>query len=663
MELKRLDGENGPFAASSDRRLIYFDGLRRRIQKDIISSIGRTNGLIFLSGEAGVGKTTMLHCLAAEIRARSDCHLLGNTPWLTCREDMTLRDVAVEFSYARSLARSSDVGSLQKFDAGLGGRAAIILDDAHRLSPQVVIQLRRWRRAFQSVRARLSIILAMCLEEDDAAAGVIAGLADAGSQDLLRRLRPFSRHDVERLIQHRLDAAGYAGATPFPPAVVTRVFAHARGNPEKTLRLCRRALALVPDGAGPVSVALVDAAAQIEFMPQAGSGGDAAFGPSFDNSPASVPALPPASEPPPAPELPPTPDLREQTLTGAEPPGRSGIFGPRTRILGLAAAATAVLAVGWFFVANRIDPVNSIAALQYAASERVAAAFTLEQPGGERRDSPVAATVLAEAPPPADAEPVLPTQGETPGRDDLDAVVSDATGSDHQPPLARGGGDSSDAELLEPEVIEAAPPAPEMSEIAPPAPDTDFLASDGAPLEPDMKAAPPAPEMAPAASEDTPLETEVIEAAPPAPEMAPLASDDTALKPEVIEDRPLPAEQNASSGLGGPGVKELLDRGNGLLELGDVAAARLFYAMAWERGSAEGAMLMGLTFDPVYFERKGIYGARPHVVKAAEWYRMSASMGSVTAEEQMTALEPWLRRAAEDGDEDARHALTLLVRP
>jgi hypothetical protein len=307
--------------------------------------------------------------------------------------------------------------------------------------------------------------------------------------------------------------------------------------------------------------------------------------------------------------------------------------------------------------------VNSIAALQYAASERVAAAFTLEQPGGERRDSPVAATVLAEAPPPADAEPVLPTQGETPGRDDLDAVVSDATGSDHQPPLARGGGDSSDAELLEPEVIEAAPPAsemapvasedtpletevieaappaPEMSEIAPPAPDTDFFASDGAPLEPDM------------------------EAAPPAPEMAPLASDDTALEPEVIEDRPLPAEQNASSGLGGPGVKELLDRGNGLLELGDVAAARLFYAKAWERGSAEGAMLMGLTFDPVYFERKGIYGARPHVVKAAEWYRMSALMGSVTAEEQMTALEPWLRRAAEDGDEDARHALTLLVRP
>lgn len=143
-----------------------------------------------------------------------------------------------------------------------------------------------------------------------------------------------------------------------------------------------------------------------------------------------------------------------------------------------------------------------------------------------------------------------------------------------------------------------------------------------------------------------------VDPEPPEAAMAPLPPPDAS--PLSLPD----AEAKAA-----PTVKELLDRGNRLLELGDVAAARLFYGMAAERGSAEGAMLMGVTFDPAYFERKGVEGTRPHVFKAVDWYQKAVAMGSSAAEEHKSALESRLRVAVQDGNEDAGYVLKRLFDP
>jgi TPR repeat protein len=127
---------------------------------------------------------------------------------------------------------------------------------------------------------------------------------------------------------------------------------------------------------------------------------------------------------------------------------------------------------------------------------------------------------------------------------------------------------------------------------------------------------------------------------------------------EFVAVDPEPLEARAA-----PAVEDLLDHGDRLLELGDIAAARLFYGMAAERGSAEGALLMGVTFDPVYFERHGIRGTRPGVSEAVNWYQKAAVLGSRAAEERKNALASRVRLAAHDGDEDARHALKLFFEP
>ena len=660
MSLTAIDTENGPFGDAFDCRFVHFDGPRRRIQKEILNAIGRTNGLIFLSGEKGIGKTTMLHWLAEEIRTRPDCHLLGAVPFLTCRQDMALRDLAEEFSYTRYLARFGDGGSQQAVAAGAGGRAVILLDDAHRLSPKVVVQLRRWRRAFQSVRGRLSIILAICQEDDAATPGAIAGGLGTSGQDLWRQLRPFNRNDVQRLIHHRLDTAGYSGAMLFPPEAVTRVFDHTRGNPAKVVRLCRQVLALVSQGCGPVSAALVDAAARTGPIPLpsvASLATDVILPPTSGITLGALPAPPPSAA-----------DPAEQAAAHTEPPGRFRAFGTRAGLAGLVVVATTALAVGWFYGVTRERPETSIVALHHPASERPSATLASAQPGTDREDSQTAAAGVEEDLSSVSDRPVLLAQDRTAGQGDDEAVVPAAPVAGEGQPLKEAGAESSMAEPPAP-AVESAPAVPEPAPAVPqPEPTAESalpesVAADPVALEPAAEPPPPSPYPVPAAA-DFALPEPAVEVPAPVPLPSPVAPVST--EPEASdagqsapgEDVP-PRMPPRSTG---PEVGGLLDRGNKLLELGDVAAARLFYTMAAERGSAEGAMLMGVTFDPVYFEGKSIYGTRPHVYEAMEWYMKSASMGSAEAEERMIALELWLRRTAQEGDEDAREALQLLDR-
>ena len=53
---------------------------------------------------------------------------------------------------------------------------------------------------------------------------------------------------------------------------------------------------------------------------------------------------------------------------------------------------------------------------------------------------------------------------------------------------------------------------------------------------------------------------------------------------------------------------------------GDLAAARLLLRRAAEAGSAEAALALGATFDPLVIRRLGAIGAAPDAAQARKWY-------------------------------------------
>jgi hypothetical protein len=125
-----------------------------------------------------------------------------------------------------------------------------------------------------------------------------------------------------------------------------------------------------------------------------------------------------------------------------------------------------------------------------------------------------------------------------------------------------------------------------------------------------------------------------VEAALPAPTPAPTPqptiappSNDTAAAPPV------------TLSLASDEIAMLLKRGKDAFSTGDLAAARLLLRRAAEAGSAEAALALGATFDPLVIRRLGAIGAAPDAAQARQWYQKAVVLGSTTASQPLAQLE------------------------
>src|SRR5580704_3457737 len=120
-----------------------------------------------------------------------------------------------------------------------------------------------------------------------------------------------------------------------------------------------------------------------------------------------------------------------------------------------------------------------------------------------------------------------------------------------------------------------------------------------------------------------------VEAMPaPAPQLTTaLPNNDAAVAPPV------------SLSLASDEIAMLLKRGKDAFSTGDLAAARLLLRRAAEAGSAEAALALGATFDPLIIRRLGAIGAAPDAAQARQWYQKAVALGSSTASQPLAQLE------------------------
>ncbi len=112
----------------------------------------------------------------------------------------------------------------------------------------------------------------------------------------------------------------------------------------------------------------------------------------------------------------------------------------------------------------------------------------------------------------------------------------------------------------------------------------------------------------------------------PQPTIAPPSNDAAAAPP-------------ASLSLASDEIAMLLKRGKDAFSTGDLAAARLLLRRAAEAGSAEAALALGATFDPLIIRRLGAIGAAPDAAQARQWYQKAVALGSPTASQPLAQLE------------------------
>jgi hypothetical protein len=243
-------------------------------------------------------------------------------------------------------------------------------------------------------------------------------------------------------------------------------------------------------------------------------------------------------------------------------------------------------------------------------------------------------SVRAKTPPPsiASASSTLPSV-QSPGI--VPAVLDDksANAADSAPPVQ--------TPPAQPQPQSAPPPA-EAPAIAQPAPQVIATAptnSTPASVEPPPVPAvnlpapavnPPAPAANPPASEVTPP----AQAAPsPAPNPATSPAPSPASQPAAVPPAPRPAVT-----LDNDEIVRLIARGKDLLNDGDFAAARLLFERAASAGSAEAALALGSTYDPLVIKRLGAVAVTPDLAKARKWYQFAADHGSAAASLQLANL-------------------------
>jgi hypothetical protein len=123
-----------------------------------------------------------------------------------------------------------------------------------------------------------------------------------------------------------------------------------------------------------------------------------------------------------------------------------------------------------------------------------------------------------------------------------------------------------------------------------------------------------------------PSPAEAMPAAVPPP-VAPPPSSDAAVT--QIVSLPLDSDE----------IAMLLKRGKDVFSTGDLASARLLLRRAVEAGSAEAALALGATFDPLVIRRLGAIGAAPDAAQARQWYQKAVALGSTTASQPLAQLE------------------------
>jgi general secretion pathway protein A len=277
-----------PFRLTPDPAYFYVTERHREALAGLSYRAGNRSGLVVLTGEAGTGKTTLIYVLRQWLEKGSCRVALCTNPTLTRDEfiDLLIMRFGVE---CESTLKTRRVQALE--DALIkmleaGARPVLVIDEAHRLSPELLEEVRLLLNLETAKEKLLDIVLAgqpelsLMLRRDD-----LRQLRQRVSAYFL--LKPFDAREVAEYIVHRMSVAGMPGQTVFSQEVCDLVFWYTRGIPRLVCTLCDNAmltafalqertvsiqilkeaaedLTLVPDGAAlvpPESIQAVAAAA------------------------------------------------------------------------------------------------------------------------------------------------------------------------------------------------------------------------------------------------------------------------------------------------------------------------------------------------------------------------------------------------------------------
>lgn len=248
--------KRNPFGMTPDPSLLFLTESHRDALAGVTYSILSGKGFVVLIGDAGTGKTTVISRMLRHIPSDQAIFSVLLNPTLSPEE--FLESVLADFGIPEvPSSKVQRLAKLQEFVTGAhaeGKTCVLIVDEAHKLSPAVLEEIRLLTNFENAERKLLQILLAGQTE-----------LAGVLNRDDLRQLKqriavrftlqPLSDNEVVDYLRFRWAGAGGEGVLPFGAAEIQTIADISHGVPRIINAICDNALVLAFGDTEPVVTA------------------------------------------------------------------------------------------------------------------------------------------------------------------------------------------------------------------------------------------------------------------------------------------------------------------------------------------------------------------------------------------------------------------------
>lgn len=234
-----------PFSMTPDPMFLFLTAQHREAMAGITYAILARKGFLVLTGMAGTGKTTVARSVIERLPQSSARTSVILNPTLTASEflEMAMMDFGIHDIPASKAQRLCSLQSFLLQAREANQVCALIVDEAHKLSPELLEEIRLLGNFERPDAKLLQILLIGQSELDDT-------LNSRELWQLKQRIsvrlsiEPLSYEATEQYIAHRWAKAGGPTPTPFTTEAVAQIAALSKGIPRLVNSICDSALML-----------------------------------------------------------------------------------------------------------------------------------------------------------------------------------------------------------------------------------------------------------------------------------------------------------------------------------------------------------------------------------------------------------------------------------
>ena len=242
MFLPYFDFKENPFNLTIDRAYLYLGRHHEEANAHLTYAVSEGEGFIVITGEHGVGKTTVCRSFLEGLDANVETAYIDRS---TSNPQKLLLYIIAEFKIRSGTERMKDLAdALNEFLIQKkleGKKVAVFIDDAHKLNSDVLEQVRLISNLETSKDKLLQLVL---IGEPKLSEMLNSNeLRQIGQRvSVCYCIGPLSYDETVGYIQHRLTIASKGAPIRFDQKAVRRIFKYSRGIPRKINIACDQSL-------------------------------------------------------------------------------------------------------------------------------------------------------------------------------------------------------------------------------------------------------------------------------------------------------------------------------------------------------------------------------------------------------------------------------------